>query len=469
MGNALDKVMNMMLPNLEGNQMANLLGIDNVRKARGRGLLDAGLSMMAMSGPRPATENINPAMIMKMGVDAGTKTYDSAIDKQLKNYQTNLALKTQIDRKESFSKLMDSGLFEKDELEYAKILGATDGADFLSKVYMEKIKKVDKVPSVKKMEIADANGIGTGEYKFVSVKDILDPINADKYLVPTSKGTYAKNISDFEDILNRPLTMDEKTKYINAVMNGNEKNITITTDKNGLTTFSIGGSGSGMEKSTKKDTEKLVIQAYSNFDDFRQVEKLWRPEFNTLPTQMKIGWTKFKNKLGEWNWFSEATDEEKQLVRDFSAWEQKSWEIANSYIKSITGAQMSEREAERILKGFPDPRLGKTDPVAYKTKLDGILKSAQNSIIRYNLLLAKGIDIPKDGNNNLRPDHIMSLMSVDAWVDKIGSELEAELKKDSAYNGMSQDEIEKEVIKQMQVLLGLQRDDKISYTLEDLQ
>ena len=102
MANALDKVTNMILPNLEGNQMANLLGIDNMRKARGRGLLDAGLAMMALSGPQPANQNINPAMIMKAGLDAGTQTYDSAIDKQLKNYQTNLALQTQIDKKNSF-------------------------------------------------------------------------------------------------------------------------------------------------------------------------------------------------------------------------------------------------------------------------------------------------------------------------------------------------------------------------------
>ena len=77
MANALDKVMNYMLPNLEGNQMANLLGIDNMRKARGRGLLDAGLAMMALSGPRPATENINPAMIMKAEFDGDLSDIDT--------------------------------------------------------------------------------------------------------------------------------------------------------------------------------------------------------------------------------------------------------------------------------------------------------------------------------------------------------------------------------------------------------
>jgi len=468
---ALDKLL---FPDLTNNPTANLLGIDAVKRARGRGLLDAGLRAIALSGPRPATENINPAMILSDSVSSGMNTYDKAIDRATKQLQTTTALKDSIQNKENFNSLIASDFLNNEEKAFALTLGHVEGSKFIANLYMQKQKNLDKVPSVKKMVIMDTEtnkpvlkDDGTPLKEYVSVKDILN--NPKKYQIPEKEGTYAQNIRDFENLLNRKLTFEEKRDYVLAIMNGNEKDITITQNENGSTTFSIGGSGSSMEKKTKQDTEKLVIQAYSNFDDFRQVEKLWRPEFNTLPTQMKVGWTKFKNKLGEWNWFSEATDDEKQLVRDFSAWEQKSWEIANSYIKSITGAQMSEKEAERILKGFPDPRLGKTDPVAYKTKLDGILKSAQNSIIRYNLLLAKGIDIPRDGNNNLRPDHIMSLMSVDAWVDKIGLELETELKQNPAYNGFSQDEIEKEVIKQMQVLLGLQRDDKISYTLEDLQ
>ena len=181
-----------MMPDLQDNKMANLLGIDNVKKARGRGLLDAGLTMMAMSGPRPQSENINPAMIMKMGLDAGTKTYDSAMDKQLNNYKTNLALQTQTDKKESFANLMDSDLFTTDEKEYAKMLGAVDGGDFLSKVYMEKLKKIDAKPSVKEMVIIDEN---TGFPKlrddgkilkqYVDIKDIMEAPN--KYQIPDRK------------------------------------------------------------------------------------------------------------------------------------------------------------------------------------------------------------------------------------------------------------------------------------------
>ena len=470
---AVNKVMNYMLPSLEGNQMANLLGVDTMRKSRGRGLLDAGLTAMALSGPRPAGDNVNTAMILKQMVDQGTKTYDASIDRKLQTYKTNLALQAQIDKKNSFSKLMESGLFEKDELEYAKILGATDGADFLSKIYMQKLKKVDQKPSVKKMVVMKADGTaekepdGSDKLAWVDVKDIL--AKPDMYKIPDEKGTFAKNIHDFEKILQRPLTLQEKQDYVLAKMNG--QNISFTTDPDGTTTLRIGGSGTGdgMEKTTKKDLEKRIINAISNYDDFQQIKDLWRPEFNTIPLQIKVGWNKWRNKLGEWNIFGELSDEDKQLVRDFSLWEQKSWESANAYIKSITGAQMSEKEAERILKGFADPRLGKSDPVSYQAKLDGILKNAERSIIRYNLIMATGMDIPTDGQGHLRPEYIMSLGNVDNYVQQIGTELKNELMVSEEYNGWSDEEINAEVVKQLSYLLGLKTKNKNTFTLDDLR
>ena len=82
---ALEKLL---FPDLTNNPSANLLGIDAVKRARGRGLLDAGLNMMALSGPRPATENINPAMILQAGVKSGMNTYDNAIDRATQQLQT---------------------------------------------------------------------------------------------------------------------------------------------------------------------------------------------------------------------------------------------------------------------------------------------------------------------------------------------------------------------------------------------
>ena len=471
---AMDKVLNMMMPDLQDNQMANLLGIDNVKKARGRGLLDAGLSMMALSGPRPASENINPAMIMKAGVDAGTQTYDTAINKQLNNHKTNLALQTQIDKKNSFSNLMDSDLFTTDEKEYAKMLGAVDGGDFLSKVYMEKLKKVDAKPSVKEMVIIDENtnkpklrDDGTILKQYVDIKDIMEAPN--KYQIPDDTGTFAKNINDFENILGRKLTLEEKTNYIEGKMNG--QNISFTTDTDGSTTLQIGGSGSGsdnMEKKTKGTLEQNILNSSYNFEAFRSIKELYKPEFSQIDTKLKIKWAKFKEAGGEWSKALGLTisDEEKQLIEDYSAWEQKSWEATNAYIKSITGAQMSEAEAERILKGFADPR--KFSPTEYQTKLNGILETAKKATIRYNIILRSGVEIPLDSKGNPAPERILSLGSVDRYINDIGKELKKELLDNEAYNGFTEKQINDEIRKQLKVLM-FGDPTQNAFTLKDLK
>jgi hypothetical protein len=472
MANALDKVMNYMLPNLEGNQMANLLGIDNMRKARGRGLLDAGLTMMSLSGPRPANENVNTAMIMKAGLDAGTKSYDSSIDKQLKNYQTNLALQTQIEKKNSFSKLMDSNLFSPDEKEYAQMLGAVDGADFLTNVYMEQIKKIDKVPSVKEMVVMDKdsnytkpllNTNGDPLKQWVSVKEIL--ANPSAYQIPDDTGTFAKNIRDFENILKRELTLEEKQDYVLAKMNG--QNITFTTGADGSTTLQIGGSGSGsMEKGTKKNLEQQIINNTMNYEGFKEIEELYDPKFSQLPTKWKINYLKIKDGLGDWNIFGDISEEDKKLIKAYSQWEQKSWEMTNAYIKSITGAQMSEKEAERILKGFADPR--KLSPTEYQAKLEGILDNAMKSTIRYNLILRSGLTVPTDANGNLNPEAIMSLANVDKYVNDIGDEIKTELKADENWEFKSEEEIDAEVKRQLKLLMYGDPDNNV-FTLENIR
>jgi|TARA_R110000822_G_scaffold117610_2_gene249986 hypothetical protein len=464
---AMDKVLNMMMPDLQNNQMANLLGIDNVKKARGRGLLDAGLSMMALSGPRPASENINPAMIMKAGVDAGTQTYDTAINKQLNNHKTNLALKAQADKKNSFTNLMDSDLFTTDEKEYAKMLGAVDGGDFLSKVYMEKLKKIDAKPSVKEMVIINET---TGKpqlrddgkilRQYVDIKDIMEAPH--KYQIPDETGTFAKNISDIETTLKRPLTLEEKTKFVEAKMNGD--GITFTTNADGSTTLQIGGSGSdsnNMEPKSKASLETMIINNSLNFESFKDIASKYRKEFSTLPIKTKVWYKKIQEGLGDWSPFGDISDDDKQLIKDYTAWEQASYEAVNKYIKSITGAQMSEREADRIMKGFANVK--DLSPTAYETKLNGILENALFSTIRSNLILRKGLNIPVD-----QYESIMHLGSVRKVLEKIQTEMKTELMEDENWKYKSDQEINTYIKQEMKILMYGDNSQN-QFTLENLQ
>ena len=93
-----------------------------------------------------------------------------------------------------------------------------------------------------------------------------------------------------------------------------------------------------------------------------------------------------------------SADEEK-LISDVSAYKQNAWDAANRYIKYLTGAQMSEAEAQRILKSFPDPRLGLFEgdsPTEFKRKLDDAIGQVEASLSRNYYFLNKGFDIQLD-------------------------------------------------------------------------
>jgi len=464
---ALEKLL---FPDLTNNPTANLLGIDAVKRARGRGLLDAGLRAIALSGPRPATENINPAMILSDSVSSGMNTYDKAIDRATKQLQTTTALKDSIQNKENFNSLIASDFLNNEEKAFALTLGHVEGSKFIADLYMNKQKNLNKVPSVKEMVVMDKDSNYTKPLldtkgdplkQYVSVKDIL--ANPNSYKIPDKEGTFAKNIRDFENIIKRELTLEEKQDYVLAKMNG--QNITFTTGADGSTTLQIGGSASSsVEKGTKKNLEQQIINNSVNFEGFKEIKELYKPEFSQLPTKLKINYLKIKDGLGDW--VGDISEEDKKLITAYSEWEQKSWEMTNAYIKSITGAQMSEKEAERILKGFADPR--KLSPTEYEAKLNGILNNAMKSTIRYNLILRSGLNIPTDANGNLDPEAIMSLSSVDKYVNDIGNEIKTELKADENWEFKSEEEIDAEVKRQLKLLMFGNPDNNI-FTLENIR
>tara|TARA_Y100001973_G_C5187854_1_gene329020 strand:+ start:357 stop:1778 length:1422 start_codon:yes stop_codon:yes gene_type:complete len=459
MASALDKVTNFMLPDLAGNNMANLLGIDTVRKARGRALLDAGLTGMALAGPRPATDNVNSAMIMKQMFDQGYNTYDNAINREMTQLQTNMALQENLQKKETFNSLIASDLLSNDEKAFALTLGPDKGSEFLADVYMKKLDQTNKEPQTKKVQLLDKEGNklknpdGSDMIRFVPTAEIL--ANPDLYQNPTEYGTYGKNIRDFETALKRPLTQEEKTEYINLAMKFGNQGISITQNPDGSVTF-VQGAGSGMEKGTKKDLEKEVMLGTKNFQAFNRLQELWRPEFSEIPTRFGIKWNAFKESLGDWNVFGDISEEDKQLMADYYAWEQQAWDVTNQYIKAITGAQMSEAEAKRILNALPDPRTFSGSPTEYQAKLQGVMKNARLSIIRSNLLLAKGISPYIDGE--FRPEQFMILSSVEDTFNEIGNQMFTEMRNNPEYDSFTDQDLQKEVFRILESKIGTTRD-----------
>lgn len=368
MANAMNKVLNMMLPTLENNQMANLLGIDTVRKARGRGLLDAGLNMMALAGPRPATDNINPAMILKAGVDAGTQTYDNAINKNLSQLQTNMAMQDKLQSKDTFNLLMQSDYVDNEQKAFAMTLGPEKGAEFLSNVYMENQKAGNKFMDVTR--IADGMEMRIPQSEYVN--------NIDQYST-ASKLAIEKKL-DLAGV-----TDPEKRKeFILADLQGQ----TINIDSEG--NISIGkGNLNNMSKKTQGTLEGDILSGTDALDQLNMIEATFEEDFYTIGGKSEAWLKNFFNKMdaSQVDAFTQRKGVHDQYVLQYF----------NAYRKWVTGVASGEKEMAWIQRSIPS---GNDSPMTFQSKLKSIKAYTEKAIARQKLALNKGLNIEPIGYND---------------------------------------------------------------------
>ena len=81
-------------------------------------------------------------------------------------------------------------------------------------------------------------------------------------------------------------------------------------------------------------------------------------------------------------------------LTEFKGFQRKAIENINLYIKEITGAQMSEKEATRLRLSQPDPGeqwYQGDDPITFKAKMDDVIKFAGASVARYDKYRSEGL------------------------------------------------------------------------------
>jgi hypothetical protein len=368
MADAMNKVLNMMLPTLENNQMANLLGIDTVRKARGRGLLDAGLNMMALAGPRPATDNINPAMILKAGVDAGTQSYDNSINKNLSQLQTNMAMQDKLQSKDTFNLLMQSDYVDNEQKAFALTLGPEKGAEFLSNVYMENQKAGNKFMDVTR--IVDGMEMRVPQSEYVN--------NIDKYST-ASKLAIEKKL-DLAGVMDP----EKRKEFILADLQGQ----TINIDNEG--NISIGkGNLNNMSKKIQGKLEGDILSGTDALDQLNMIEATFEKDFYTIGGKSEAWLKNFFNKMDA-NQVDVFT--QRKAIHD-----QYVLQYFNAYRKWVTGVASGEKEMAWIQRSIPS---GNDSPMAFEGKLKSIKAYTEKAIARQKLALKKGINVEPIGYND---------------------------------------------------------------------
>jgi len=115
-------------------------------------------------------------------------------------------------------------------------------------------------------------------------------------------------------------------------------------------------------------------------------------QFLQVPGRLDAKITELQEKFR----IGDPSPEDRQFLADFSAFQRDAIENINLEIKRITGAQMSEKEADRIRQGFPDPGEGIFDgdsPTVFRAKLNSVRNQLLLTRARRIVLLSRGIDL----------------------------------------------------------------------------
>lgn len=106
----------------------------------------------------------------------------------------------------------------------------------------------------------------------------------------------------------------------------------------------------GLTKPVTTDLQKSLLDADQQLEGLFAISQKYDPTFLQLPTQaMNFGRDLFERAGGT------LSAEQAGKLQDYSEFKRNSVDAFNRYIKFITGAAMSNKEADRIQKGFPDP------------------------------------------------------------------------------------------------------------------
>lgn len=156
------------------------------------------------------------------------------------------------------------------------------------------------------------------------------------------------------------------------------------------------------------DTTKGIMQ-------LNTIDSMFKPEYQRLLPRAGAEWSSWKEKLG-----GNLNPEDKRFVAEFSAYKRNAINSMNEYIKSITGAAMSEKEAERITRGMPNPGQGLFDgdgPTEFKSKLDDAMTQTKMALARFEYIKRNGMSM----------DHV-TLERMPKIINQRGTELENQMR-----------------------------------------
>lgn len=156
-------------------------------------------------------------------------------------------------------------------------------------------------------------------------------------------------------------------------------------------------SANRLGKEATNAVEKRLTDTFNQLGRLTEIQEQFKPEYLMWDKRAGFAWDRLMDSTSMTR--KSITPQQTQELAEFSAFKQEAVENLNRYIKEITGAQMSEAEAARLMRAMPNPGVGIFDgdsPTEFKAKLDNAVRTAQLAYARDAYLRKNGFAGPAE-------------------------------------------------------------------------
>lgn len=223
-------------------------------------------------------------------------------------------------------------------------------------------------------------------------------------------------------------------------MNANKKQPGMSLTLPDGTVFTQGIAPGDMTPKTKGALESQALEATDGLSRLEEVGRTFEDEFQTTSGRARALWARTKDIAG-----FEPEGEEKAYLERFSQFKSAALDNINRYIKEITGAAMSQAEAERITRSLPNPGTGLFDgdsPTEFKAKYDQAVTTLKRAKARAIYARNNGITNPME----------IPLDRMQEIVGLRGKQIEDEIK--AVNPTIGQDELRRQVMDKLNKEFG---------------
>lgn len=184
----------------------------------------------------------------------------------------------------------------------------------------------------------------------------------------------------------------------NPVPNTAAQNQRLSERKAGATSVNVQNNPVPLGKAAETKVDEGLLDTSATLMRLNGIRKQYKPEWSEFSTQagMKL------NQLGEKYLGVNIAPATKEKFKQYTQWRQKATTNLNLTIKALTGAAMSETEAQRIMSTLPTPD---DSPSEFQAKLDGAEQETKMALARLTYIKRRGgmsiADVPLEAMPDL--------------------------------------------------------------------